>query len=277
MLPLQASANPLERPTPQRVLALAPNLVEMLYDLGAGSLLVGRTDYSNYPAEAIKLPSVGSYYRPNLEQILLLKPDICLAIADGTPPELLQKLEQFGIRVELVDLQTVKDLENTFLKLGEIFNKNTEALQRVSQIKAQLDNIRLLQAQNGNNLFTLPTAIFIVQTNPMIVAGQNTFISELLQIAGVKNIVDSNGYPRLGQEEFLAKGAEVVFFANTEESMPALIKPASTIPHLSKILHAEQRIFKVNADIFHRPSMRSILALEELYLTLAEQKKANET
>ena len=86
---------------PQRVVALAPNITEIVFALGEGHRLAGVTTYSDYPAEAKRIQKVGSYVHLDLERIVALSPDLCLAIKDGNPKEAVNRLESFGIPVYL--------------------------------------------------------------------------------------------------------------------------------------------------------------------------------
>ncbi len=74
---------------PQRVIAMAPSITEIIYALEQENRLIGATRYSDYPIEATKLPKIGSYVRPDLERIVALNPDLCIATKDGNPKEII--------------------------------------------------------------------------------------------------------------------------------------------------------------------------------------------
>jgi iron complex transport system substrate-binding protein len=74
---------------PQRVVSLAPNITEIIFALGREHRLKGVTMYSDYPDAAQKLPKVGSYVRLDLEKIVALRPDLCIAVKDGNPKEVI--------------------------------------------------------------------------------------------------------------------------------------------------------------------------------------------
>ena len=78
---------------PQRVVSLAPSITEIVFALNQGHRLQGVTTYSDFPSEAVKLPKVGSYVHLDLEKIVALKPDLCIAIKDGNPRMIAQRLE----------------------------------------------------------------------------------------------------------------------------------------------------------------------------------------
>ena len=92
---------------PSRVVCLAPSAAELLFALDAGGLVVGTAEHSDEPAEARTLPRVGSYARPDLERVLTLRPDLCIAVQDGTPPQTLARLGELGIPVVLMMVSSV--------------------------------------------------------------------------------------------------------------------------------------------------------------------------
>ena len=82
-----------------RVVSLAPNLTEISYEVGGGEALVGATRFANFPEAAARLPKVGSYVALDIEKIVSLKPQLCLAIRDGNPKAVVDRLEALGIPV----------------------------------------------------------------------------------------------------------------------------------------------------------------------------------
>ena len=82
---------------PRRVVSLAPSITEIVFALDRGDRLAGATRFSDYPAAARKLPKVGSYVHLDLERITSLAPDLCIAVKDGNPIEVIRRLEGLGI------------------------------------------------------------------------------------------------------------------------------------------------------------------------------------
>ena len=84
---------------PQRVISLAPSITEIIYALEQENRLKGVTRHSDFPIQATKLPKIGSYVRLDLERIVALNPDLCIAIKDGNPKEVIDRLESLKIPV----------------------------------------------------------------------------------------------------------------------------------------------------------------------------------
>ena len=105
---------------PQRVVSLAPSITEIVFALNQGHRLQGVTTYSDFPPEALKLPRVGSYVHLDLEKIVSLKPDLCIAIKDGNPRLIAQRLESLRIPVYAVDPDNLKTIMKTVTEIGTL-------------------------------------------------------------------------------------------------------------------------------------------------------------
>lgn len=88
---------------PQRIVAMAPSITEIIFALGLSERLVGATQFSDYPPIAETLPKVGSYVHLDVEKIVSLEQDLCIAVKDGNPISVVRKLESVGIPVYAVD------------------------------------------------------------------------------------------------------------------------------------------------------------------------------
>ena len=113
---------------PQRVVALAPSITEIIFALEQEKRLKGVTIYSDFPKQALKLPKVGSYIHLDLERIVSLKPDLCIAIKDGNPIEAVKKLEHIGIPVYAVNPKNIETVINTVVEIGGLLNASKKEL-----------------------------------------------------------------------------------------------------------------------------------------------------
>ncbi|HAJ26370.1 MAG TPA: ABC transporter substrate-binding protein, partial [Syntrophus sp. (in: bacteria)] len=89
---------PAQAAPPQRIVSLAPNITEILFDLGLGAQIVAVTTYCDYPREALSKPKIGGFANPSLEAIVATQPDLVMLTEDGNPQEILAKLKKIGIR-----------------------------------------------------------------------------------------------------------------------------------------------------------------------------------
>lgn len=247
----------------ERVIALAPNLLELVYDLGVEEILVGRSQFATFPPESQKLPAVGSYYRPDLEKIIALRPTLCLAITDGTPIHVLERLETLGIEVFRSNPKSFADLHTLILQLGERLQRKTQAEKLAKQLNSKLQALTQ-QVQQAQKEHASPKVLFQLQTNPCIVAGQATFIDQLIKLAGGTNVVTSPNYPRLSSEEILALQPDIILAVGMTGPNQESGKIKATWDGYDLPATRNNRVYELNPDIFNRISLRSLEALEEL-------------
>jgi iron complex transport system substrate-binding protein len=248
-----------------RVVSLIPSLTETSFGVGGGPALVGATRFATFPEAAAQLPRVGSYVSPDIEKIVKLRPQLCLAIRDGNPKASVERLESLGIPVYVFDPKSLEDVVDTVVRLGEIFRTETQAdilaagyRQRLERVARQLEGLR-----------ERPRVFFQIDAQPIFSAGYDTFLHQLLVRAGAVNLAaDRTGYPRYSWEELLALNPDVVILASMGGGYSDLDLRArwEAWPQITAVKY--QRLYVVDADLFDRPSPRLIDALEHLVTLL---------
>ena len=121
----------------RRVVSLAPSMTESIYALGMDDLLVGDTDYCDYPADAVKKHKVGGAINPSLEEIASLKPDVVLVTKGLNRLETVQALDRLGIAAYATDPHTVDEIRSSVHRLADVLG-NPAARQRTSAKRNQL-------------------------------------------------------------------------------------------------------------------------------------------
>jgi len=94
----------------QRIVSLLPSFTEILFDIGAGDRVVGRTQWCDYPPAALAVPSVGEGLPPNIEAVAARRPDLVVLYNAGPNATAAKQLERLGIRTVLIDLNRLEDL-----------------------------------------------------------------------------------------------------------------------------------------------------------------------
>lgn len=246
---------------PDRVVSLAPSITEIVYSLDSQQRLVGATQYSDYPAEAGELPSVGSYVYLDLEKIVSLKPDLCIAIKDGNPLSIIRRLEQMGIAVYAVNPRDLDSVMQTISDIGTILG----AEQRAAEVVSDMDQRMAEVSKKVDSVSHRPGVFFQIGVDPIVSAGSNTFINELIQKAGGRNLAGGHpGYPRYSVEDVLALAPEVIIVTSMDRQKV-----------FDRVLHqwrqwedlpavADDRIHLVDSNLYDRPSPRLVKGLEEL-------------
>jgi len=246
---------------PQRVISLAPSITEIVFDLGQEKRLVGATQFSTYPDGAKKIPRVGSYVRLDLEKIIALKPDLCLAIRDGNPLYIIDRIEEMGIPVYVIDPRTLNQTIETIVLLGEVLQAQQIAASLVEDMRKRIARIQTQVTEAVER----PRVFFQIDADPIVSAGNNTFIQELIELAGgINTAAGKNPYPRFNWEDILRLQPDIVVISSMAGGMsPAQLRGAwQQWPQLTAV--DSNRIHVVQADIFDRPTARLVKGLETL-------------
>ncbi|KPK36306.1 MAG: ABC transporter substrate-binding protein [Nitrospira bacterium SG8_35_1] len=244
---------------PKRVIALAPSITEIIYDLGQEERLVGVTQYSTYPTEAESLPRVGSYVRLDLEKIVALKPDLCLATKDGNPKHTVEKIVNLGIPVYVINPRNLEQIMDAITRLGSLLHAEKAALELVSGMTKRIEHVKEQVKKGGRK----PRVFFQIDAEPLFSAGTNTFIHELIELAGgINTTAGEVSYPRYSWEDIIVLQPEIVLIS----SMAGGLEPEYLLNSWKKwnLLSAvkNNRIFVVDAELFDRPTPRLIDGLE---------------
>ena len=120
--------------SPKKIVSLAPNLTELLFELGVGNKIIGNTSYCNFPDSAKNIPKVADLLTVNLEIIVALQPDLIFITAEGNSKSEYEKLVNLGFKVFVSNPRDYKGIKKTMLDMGKIFKLNLlEMEQKMSQ------------------------------------------------------------------------------------------------------------------------------------------------
>lgn len=195
--------------SPRRVVALAPELVELVYALGCEKHLVGRTQYATYPPQAEALPSVGTYIQPSLERLLSLRPDLVLATGHGNPREIVEKLGSLGLPVYTYFPKNIQELGPSIVKLGRRLGCGEAASTLSASLAAELAT---LKAPEGA---PRPNVAILVSGDPLYAVGPGTLADDIIRWVGGQNVVEgSTRYPRIGLEWLLERQPDILVLAH---------------------------------------------------------------
>jgi iron complex transport system substrate-binding protein len=244
---------------PTRVIALAPSITEIIYDLGQEKRLVGVTQYSTYPSEAESLPRVGSYIRLDIEKIVALKPDLCLASKDGNPKHIVDKIVSLGIPVYAINPRNLQQIMDAITRLGSLLDAEQAAAELVIGMEKRIDRVQELVKKENHK----PRVFFQIDAEPLFSAGTDTFIHELIELAGgINTTAGGVSYPRYSWEDIIVLQPEIVLIS----SMAGGLAPEYLLNSWKKwnLLSAvkNDKIFVVDAELFNRPTPRLVDALE---------------
>jgi iron complex transport system substrate-binding protein len=256
----------------QRIVSTAPSNTEILYALGAGSQVVARDDFTNYPEEALAVTSVGGSMGDfNLEEITRLQPDLVLA-AEINTPELVNALENLGITVYY--LSNPLDIEGVYTNL-EIVGKLTGRDQEAAALIASLQE-RVTRIEAALEKVTEQPLVFyeLDASDPAKpwTAGPGTFIDHLLQRAKGRNVgsVLSGAWAQISQEELLVQNPDIILLGNAQWGVtPEMVTERPGWNQIEAV--AEGRVYPINDDLISRPGPRQVDGLEEIVKLLHPQ------
>jgi len=190
-----------------RIISMAPNLTEILFALGLGDKIVGVTLDSDYPPEATKKPKAGTFWQPNIEAAIAAKPDLVITLGFTQQRNLAQRLKRIGYHSLTLNIDKVSELFAAIRIIGTATGKQSEANELVGDISEKLDKLSALVGTKDKI-----RVLWVVQREPLRVAGRDTFINELIELAGGENAMGStlHKYPPIGAEQVIACNPDVI-------------------------------------------------------------------
>lgn len=192
---------------PMRIVSLAPGVTETLFALGEGGAVVGVSQYCDYPAEATRLPKVGTFLTPNVEAIAALRPDLIIGPELSSSRREVRTLAAMGYPTMTVNDNSLDGIEQSIVLIGAHTGKQEAARRLLGTIQT---HIKLIQARLER---TKPrTVVMLVGHQPMVAVGRGTFLNDLLHLAGGDNIagLSAQTWPRLSVEYIIAMRPEVI-------------------------------------------------------------------
>jgi len=245
---------------PRRVISLAPSITEIVFALGLGDRLVGDTEYCDYPPEAKRKPHVGAVLNPSLEQIVALKPDLVLGIAEANRRETAEQLERLGIPLYGLTAHTMEDMLRSVDDLGGLLGREAEARALIEGLQ---DRIRAVAERVKDR--PRPKVLFVVWYQPLVTAGPHTFISDVVRRAGGDSITDDlqEEWPRLSLEEALHRDPDIILFPLSESFAPSLGE-FRKLPGWRDFRAVKNNRLSFIPDTIVRPCPRLVDALEEV-------------
>ena len=247
-----------------RIVSLAPNLTEILFALGLEEEIVQVTLNSDYPPAAAKKPKAGTFWQPNIEAIIAAKPDLIVTLAFEQQKNLAERLKRINYNCLTMNIEKVNDLFEAIETIGTATGKQNEANELVTNIRKNLDKLSALVGTEEK-----VRVLWVVQREPLRVAGRDTFVNEMLELAGGENAISSTiyKYPPVGAEQVIACGADVIIEPSMQQKDLA-IQQNRALQYWSKFENvpavANKRIYIIQGDMVSRLSPRLYEGIETI-------------
>ncbi|MEE8463373.1 MAG: cobalamin-binding protein [Gammaproteobacteria bacterium] len=234
---------------PERIVTLSPHLAELVFAAGAGDLLVGTVEYSDYPPQASSIARIGDAFRIDSEKLAALHPDLILAWPGGNPQPLIDGLRNDGYQVLELAATGLESVAIQLRRIGELTGHADRAGRAADLYLAKVDRLRV------ENLQKPPIRVFYqVAGRPLFTIGRKQVISEVVSLCGGINIfadLDSLA-PVVSMETVLLRNPQVILSARTGSANPLdiwLDYPAVAAVRL-------ENLYLVDASLLARAGLR---------------------
>jgi len=234
--------------SPKRIVSLSPNLTEIVFAMGLGDRVVAVSNNCDWPAEAKTKPKVGTFWQPNTEAIIAVRPDLVVCESFDQQRAVAQTLRRTGSNVLMLRVESIEELLSAIEQIGKAAGCTTAAEKLVADIKQQLDQIRSVCSSAKR-----VKILWVVQPEPLRLAGVNTFINEIVELSGGRSAIKPTfeQYPSIATEEIIGCGAEVIIQSamgtgDIQRQQAAAEKFWSRFANLPAVRN--KRIYVINAD-----------------------------
>jgi iron complex transport system substrate-binding protein len=235
-----------------RIVSLAPNITEILFAIGLGDEVAGVTLDSDYPPRAAAKPKVGTFWQPDIEAVVAARPSLIITLGFQQQWNLAERLRRIGYNCLTVNIEKVSELFNAIDRIGSAAGRRQQANELISLIRTKLQHLETLVSVGPK-----VRVLWVVQREPLRVAGRDTFVNEMIEMAGGDNAIGPtvNKYPPIGSEQVVACNPEVIIESamgrgDIESQQKTALQYWSRFQHLSAVKN--RRVYVIDGDTVSR-------------------------
>ena len=247
---------------PSRVVSLVPATTELVFALGVGSRLVGRTTWCDYPAEAAAVPDLGNGIDPNVEAVVAARPDLVLLYKSGANRAAAERFRALGIPTLELATDRMEDFDRITRLLGAALGRREQAESLVVRTKRDLDAASRFPVLPSSRR---PSVFILAWDRPAMTLGRGSFLSEILDHAGARNVFDdlATSSAPVSIEAVIARNPDFILISTDGE--PTI---AGRTEWRAVRAVRERRFLRARGSEFNRPSPRIGTAVRELAAAL---------
>jgi iron complex transport system substrate-binding protein len=239
---------------PRRIVSIVPSVTEMVYAVGLGDRLVGVTAWCTYPEEAKKLPKVGDM-NINIEAVLALKPDLVVADVSMSSATI-EKLRELGLPLLAVNARNISEMLEALVLLGTAGGMGNEARILAASLNDRVEKVKRAVASAKS----APSVFVEIWNEPLMTAGSDTYVHELITLAGGRNIAArTTGWPMFSSEAVIADNPDLILLTNFNKDEAMGRKAWSGLSAVKS-----GNVVEFNPDLLVRACPRLIDGLEML-------------
>jgi iron complex transport system substrate-binding protein len=195
------------RSIPKRIVSLNPATTDLIFALGAGDRLVGRTHWDLYPPEAVNVPDLGSGIRPNVEVVLGARPDLVLLYASNDNRAAASDLRAAGVNTLSLKIDSIAEFHRAALLIGRLLGDSARGAAVSDSVRKTLQRVRDATARLNR-----PTVFWHIWDAPLITVAGGSYMNELIEIAGARNIYGemTEASPMVSIEDVLRRNPDYI-------------------------------------------------------------------
>lgn len=240
----------LDRPA-QRIVALAPHAVELLFAAGAGDRIVATVSYSDYPLQAKTIPRIGSYTAIDVERILALQPDLVIAWESGNRKNEIQKLIRLGLTVFINEPRSIADVASSIERFGKLAGTETVANRFVKKFRRHYRHLqKTYQNRRKVRMF------YQIWADPLMTVNGQHLISSVMRLCGAENIFKD--MPALSAsvslEAVIAASPEIIIAGANRAEKASWLTAWRRWKTLPAVRHGQ--LYFINPDLLNRQGPR---------------------
>jgi iron complex transport system substrate-binding protein len=242
-----------------RVISLAPNLTEIVFAVGGGTHLVGRTSYCDFPPEAKSVSEIGDTVHPSLERIIALKPQVVLVSTASQLEVFAKQLQDHDIAVFVTDPHDLEGVFRSIDRIGEILGQGQQAKQLIDSLRQ-----RVAVVQQKVKTKTPVRVFYQLSAEPLYTAGRDAFVNDLMRRAGAVSVTADvpSAWPKYSSEAALATKPEAIILPTGGSMGENNAKVADALNRSPAVVQG--RVYKINDDHLVRPGPRAVDGLEAM-------------
>lgn len=232
----------------RRIVSLNPTTTEILFALGEGGRVIGRSRWDQWPEAARDVPALGDAIRPSVEQVLAARPDLVLLYASGDNRAAAAAITSAGIPVVALRVDRIVDFERCVRILGALTGRRDAARLAIDSVRHTLEGVRVATRDVRR------TSVFLhVWDNPLMAIGGGSFMSELVEIAGGHNVYADlpEPSPQVSFEDLVRRDPDAILAGPLEVS-----RLSADTRWRSLRAVREGRVLAYDTSLVARPSMR---------------------
>ena len=244
---------------PQRIIALSPHAVELLYSIGAGDRIIATIAHADYPQAAKNIEVIGDYRGVSLEKLIALQPDVVITWSSGNKLNQIEQIKSLGFKVVDSDPKSLSEISTSLRELGELTGQTVQAERIASEFEKKLAALTK-QYQGRRKIRTF----YQLWSKPLMTISNQSWINQFIERCGGINVFGNaeSAYPKISVENILLTDAQVILIPDDAQTRGHDLFEWQRWQVLPAVIN--KHIYYPNAKILHRPTPRVLAPMRQV-------------